>query len=97
MADVCTPCSKNNHPNCLYEVVDPYRNNGEVTECACAHCAQEQCESCGQPTASEECDHGKLLCAGCSNECRSCVDIAGREEAVDRQLAEARGGGYDLG
>lgn len=97
MSNVCMPCTKDNHEQCLYEVVDPYRNGGEVTECACARCAQEQCESCGQPTSAEECEHGKLLCAACSNECRACMDIAAREEAADRQLDYARGGGYDLG
>lgn len=95
MADICTPCGKGNHDNCLYEVVNVATT--EIVECECGVCAQELCDSCGKLTSSEECDHGKLLCAGCANECRSCVDIAGREEAVDRQLAEARSGGYDLG
>lgn len=89
------PCSKQNHAQCLYEVVNV--SLGEVVECECPTCTSERCDSCGAATSSEECDHGKLLCAACSVECRACVDIAGREEAVDRQLAEARGGGYDLG
>jgi hypothetical protein len=95
MALLCTPCEKGNHSNCLYDVVDVTAHDHHVVTCECRQCADE-CESCGKPDDGEDerfgtCEHGKLLCGDCSNECRLCEDEAAQDEAVDRQLAEARG------
>lgn len=95
MADhdnVCMPCEKRNHDNCLIEVVDVKAHDHHVVPCACP-CSgdEEECDSCGFETAHDECEHGRKLCAGCKNECRLCEDAAAQDEATDRRIAELRG------
>lgn len=88
----CLPCSKGNHENCLYEVVDVKAHDHHVVPCTCGTCGcAEECESCGFELAQEPCEHERLLCQGCKNECRLCEDAAAKDEATDRRISELRG------
>lgn len=89
---VCTPCEKGNCVHCLYEVVNVITSM--VVICTCDQAAHCRCESCGQfliPEADADCEHGRMLCVACRNECRMCEDQAGMDERTERAIAERRG------
>jgi hypothetical protein len=88
MQNLCMPCEKGNCDNCLYEVVDV--TVSEVVPCSCPCNTDDECESCGFAVDRPMCDHGRLLCVGCSNECRPCEEIKAQDERTDRVITEQR-------